>query len=381
MSSILFVSLMNSDPWGGSEVQWFAAANYALDKGDSVTCLVYDWYDKKAKMEKLVQNGATIIYIPNYGRAKKNLYQKLYFEWITRIQQRIFISSFNFSDYDFVVVNQGGFMEVANSPWKNIYKKLNSYVLTFHNYTLDFTFKPTKALVLKEWMLHSKYLICDAARIIKVLETQLNHQFTNIFPLVNPLTIPQSTTYTPYPLLQNNSYKIIMLAQLDVARKAQDNLIKAFANDNWKERNCIVEIYGAGEHYNLLKQLINQLQLNNKVFLKGNTNNVSAALEQAHLILQITHKDAMPISVIEAMSKSRAVVVSNVGDMPLWIKNFETGWVAKDASVEAIQETLEIAWQHREQWERLGKNAFDFFVKNFPHSVEDIFYNALTKPK
>ena len=76
------------------------------------------------------------------------------------------------------------------------------------------------------------------------------------------------------------------------------------------------------------------------------------------MVLQITHMDAMPISVIEAMSKSRAVVVSNVGDMPLWVKDFETGWVAENATVNAISNVLEIAWQNKEQWERMGKNAF-----------------------
>lgn len=378
MYSILFISLMNSDPWGGSEVQWFATANFALDKGNKVTCLVYEWEAKKEKMELLKNKGATIIYIPNFGRAKTNLYQRLSFEWITRGKQKTFINNFNFSIYNFVVVNQGGFMEVANNPWKNIYQKLPSYVLTFHNYNTSYNFKPQKAKVLTNWMQNAKYLICDAARIIQVLEPKLNQKFNKVLPLVNPLSIKKSTSYTSYPPLENGNYKIIMLAQLDVNRKAQDNLIKAFANNNWKNRNCILEIYGGGQHFNMLKQLITELDLHNKVFLKGNTNQVSDVLNSAHLVLQITHMDAMPISVIEAMSKSRAVVVSKVGDMPVWIKDFETGWVTENASVQNIETGLEVAWKHKDQWEQMGKNAFDFFNKNFPSSVEEVFYNALT---
>lgn len=378
MYSILFISLMNSDPWGGSEVQWFATANFALDKGNKVTCLVYDWEAKKEKMELLKNKGAIIKYIPNYGRAKTNLYQRLCFEWITRGKQKTFINNFNFSIYNFVVVNQGGFMEVANNPWKNIYQKLPSYVLTFHNYNTSYNFKTSKAKVLTNWMQNAKYLICDAARIIQVLEPKLNQKFNKVLPLVNPLSIQKSTSYTSYPPLENGNFKIIMLAQLDVNRKAQDNLIKAFANNNWKNRNCILEIYGGGQHFNMLKQLITDLGVQNKVFLKGNTNQVSDVLQSAHLVLQITHMDAMPISVIEAMSKSRAVVVSNVGDMPVWIKDFETGWVTENASVQNIETVLEIAWQHKEQWEQMGKNAFNFFNKNFPKSVEEVFYNTLT---
>jgi len=379
MSSILFISLMNSDPWGGSEVQWFATAKYALEKGDKVTCLVYDWEAKKAKMNMLAANGATIIYIPNYGRTKKSIYERLYFEWITRTKQKIFIQQFDFTQFDFIVVNQGGFIEVANSPWKNIFKQLPSYVLTFHNYALDINIKPANVTVLTAWMKNAKSLICDAAKIVNVLEAQLQQRFDNVLPLVNPLTIERSINYTPYPALQNDQYKIIMLAQLDIERKAQDNLIKAFANEVWKTRNCIIEIYGDGEHYQLLQQLIKEYNLQQQVFLMGNTNDVAGVLNNAHLVLQITHKDAMPISVIEAMSKSRAVVVSDVGDMPVWIKDFETGWVAKDATVESMQNVLETAWSNKEQWELMGKNAFDVFTKKFPTSVEEVFYQTLTK--
>lgn len=379
MNSILFISLMNSDPWGGSEVQWYATANYALEKGDKVTCMVYDWESKKERMELLKNKGATVIYIPNYGRRKKNLYQRLRFEWVTRLQQKHFIDTFNFSHFNFAVVNQGGFTEVIVNPWKRVFQKLPPYVLTFHNYNLNYEFKPHKAAILISWMKNAKYLICDAARIIHVLEPKLGQKFNKVLPLVNPLSIQKSTSYTSYPLLENGNYKIIMLAQLDVNRKAQDNLIKVFASDIWKQRNCVLEIYGGGEHFNLLQQLIADCGAHNKIFLKGNTNNVSEVLNSAHLVLQITHRDAMPISVIEAMSKSRAVVVSDVGDMPVWIKDFETGWVTEDASVQSIEKGLEIAWQNKEQWEQMGKNAYDYFKENFPASVEEIFYNTLTK--
>lgn len=228
-------------------------------------------------------------------------------------------------------------------------------------------------------MLNAKCLIFAAAKAISELEKQLNNSFKNVLTLASPLSIEKSLNYTPYPSLKNGKYKVIMLAHLDVNRKAQDNLIKAFANDVWKKRNVILEIYGGGEHFNMLQELITKLNLQEIVFLKGNTNNVAEVLNTAHLVLQITHKDAMPISVIEAMSKSRAVVVSNVGDMPVWIKDNETGWVTPDASIQSIEQGLETAWQNKTQWEQMGKNAFDFFNKNFPSSVEEVFYTTLIK--
>ena len=115
------------------------------------------------------------------------------------------------------------------------------------------------------------------------------------------------------------------------------------------------------------------------MFLKGITNNVSEVLDSAHLVLQITHRDAMPISVVEAMSKSRAVVVSDVGDMPLWVNEGENGWIAPDASVQSIADVLEKAWEKRNDWEQMGVNAFYTFLKKYPTSVDEEFYQIISQ--
>lgn len=371
---------MNSDPWGGSEVQWFALAMHYAKQQKNVTCLVYDWQEKKNKLQALKTLGALVIYIPNKGRAKKNIFERLRFEWITRLQQKLFINKFDFTKYDYVVVNQGGFMEVTNAPWKKINFKLKKYCLTFHNYTQDFRFKKEKANLLKNWMQHAHVNLGDAVRVGTILEGQLDIKLTNFYGLVNPLTITKSINYTQFPDLANGRYKIIMLAQLDVSRKAQDNLINAIAlGDAWKNRNVVFELYGSGNDFDYLNKLINELQLNEKVILKGNTTNVAEALQQSHLVLQITHKDAMPISVVEALSMSRAVVVSNVGDMPLWVQENYNGWVTPDASINSVRGVLETAWQQKNNWEQMGKNSFDLFQKKFPLSVEEEFDKLILK--
>jgi len=369
---------MNTDPWGGSEVQWEATAAYCLQKKMHVTCLVYDWKEKKVKLEGLKKMGATIYYIPNKGRRKENIFQRLRFEWFTRIEQRIYINSFDFSKFDLVVVNQGGFMDVTNNPWKKLYLKFKKYCLTYHNYTLQYQFKKTKADILKNWINNAHVNIGDAIKIKSILELQLNAEFKNFTSLVNPLTIERTKTITAYPELDQGNYKIIMLAQLDIARKAQDNLIRVFALPQWLTRNVIVELYGNGEHFDLLQNLIKENNLEHKIFLKGNTNNVSAVLETSHLVLQITHRDAMPISVVEAMSKSRPVIVSNVGDMPLWVDEEINGWISEDATVNSITEVLEKAWLKRENWKQMGEHSFNTFLKRYPESVAAEFYKLIS---
>jgi glycosyltransferase involved in cell wall biosynthesis len=369
---------MNSDPWGGSEEQWFTLAKYCCTINKKVTCLMYDWQDKRNKLQTLTDLGATIIYIPNKGRRKENLLQRIRFEWITRLEQIQFIKKFDFSKYDYVLVNQGGFMEVTNHPWKNLYSRFGKYSLTFHNYDKNFVFKPAKAKLLVKWMHNAHLNIGDAFRIGGILESQLQTKLDNWTSIVNPITIERSKTYTIYPNLVDGKYKIVMLAQLDITRKAQDNLVMALASDVWKSRNVIVELYGGGSDFDLLQNLIQQYNLQKLVVLKGNTKVVAKVLESAHIVLQITHRDAMPISVVEAMSKSRAVIVSDIGDMPLWVEDGINGWVSPDASIASIHNVLEKAWQQKENWELMGRNAFDTFTKKFPVSVEAFSYELIT---
>lgn len=377
MANLLFISLMNSAAWGGSEEIWLQTAKYALHHNNKVTCLVYDWEEKKKKLNVLLSIGATVIYIPNKGRKKKHFFEKLYYEWITKLRQYFFITQFSFNKYDTVVVNQGGFTDVTSGAWKYVYKKLPHYVLTFHNYDTHYSFKEKKRINLISWIEKAHTSFFASQTMIGVLQHQLNKTFNNAQVFLNPLTIATATTITPYPTLENNNWVMVMLAQLDVNRKAQDNLITALSNNYWHNKNFIVKLYGSGKDKSFLQALISQHGLDEKVILMGHTNNVEEVLNNAHLVLQITHKDAMPISVVEAMSKSRPVIVSNVGDMPLWIQNNETGWVAKDASVDNIEKILEIAWSNKDKWEQMGKNAFEFFSNKFSTSAEKFFYNKI----
>jgi glycosyltransferase involved in cell wall biosynthesis len=365
---------MNSDAWGGSEELWHKTAISCLSKNIDVTCLVYHWQQKESRLKELKECGATILYIPNSGRKKENIWQRLRFEWITRLQQKRFINQINYTKFDNVLVNQGSFMEVTNNPWKRLYKRLTNYSITYHNYIEGFEFEPKKAEILKSWMEHAQHNFFASFNGCKVLEEQLeNYSIPNQVVFINPITIPIKETATPYKLVTSLTIKMVVLASLEVERKAQDNLIKALSTEKWKQRNWVLEIYGSGKDFLLLQNLIKSLSLNNKVMLMGNSNKVAEVLENAHLVLQITHMDAMPIVVVEALCMARPVVVSKIGDMPLWVKENENGWIANDASIENIDSILEKAWSNFDQWEQMGEASFNIFKKKFPTSPEENF--------
>ena len=125
-----------------------------------------------------------------------------------------------------------------------------------------------------------------------------------------------------------------------------------------------------------MQKLIDETGLGEKVVLKGHTADVKAALTEAHLLLQMTHIDAMPLAVMEALAMAKPLVVSDIGDMPQWVEEGSNGWISDDASVEAINQTLEKAWQNRERWEEMGKQSFQLFKEKFPRGTGSVFFEA-----
>jgi glycosyltransferase involved in cell wall biosynthesis len=370
MPSVFFISAMNGDAWGGSEQLWYKTALHALEKNWQVSCAVYNWPAKEEKLQTLEQYGAVVYRLPNKGVEKKNLVQKIQFKLTKKILVKNAILSLPFEKHDITVVNFGEF-ENTHKVWSKVYKKLGQFILLFHNYKEGQTLKPGKVRIMRSWLSNSQLNLFASRRIIEVLEENSGISVTNADVLLNPISFPVPSQFTPYPSLQNGNYCFVMLAALEAWRKAQDNLIMTLSSEKWKQRNWVLHFYGEGKDKQKLRDLIWDNGLEQKIFLKGHTNDVRSVLRNSHLLLQMTHIDAMPLAVVEAMAVGRPVAVSKIGDMPYWINEEKTGWISEDASIEHIDHTLEKAWQQKQQWAQMGESAFILFKEKFSSSPEE----------
>jgi glycosyltransferase involved in cell wall biosynthesis len=217
--------------------------------------------------------------------------------------------------------------------------------------------------------------IGDAGRIFSVIKSTCDLDIPQNYVLFNPVTIQLPDRQTPFTSSAEDKLKFIVLAELDVKRKAQDLLIKALAAKKWKTRNYTLNIYGNGKDKQILGKLINETGLSSKVFLKGFTKDVKEVLANSHVLLQLTHIDAMPISVTEALAMSRAIIASDVGDMPLWINEGVNGWITEKVSIEEIDRVLENAWQQRNKLEEMGRESYKIFKQKYPENPVEYFLN------
>jgi glycosyltransferase involved in cell wall biosynthesis len=360
---------MNGAPWGGSEELWYRSALALTRSGVKTGCAVYGWKEKEKRLQELEAAGCRAYRLPNRDRSKKGL-SRLIDKQKNNSELKRAIQELPLKEYKTVVINQGGF-EVVSPPWQKFYEQLDQYVLLFHNYDESQKFSVNEKNILSEWMTRSKANLFAAQKMKEVIETQLNFKISKASVFLNPITFKPPTTETPYPATDSH-YIFSVFAALDIKRKAQSKLIWLLSSEKWKERPIILNIYGEGKDKAQLQQLIDKSSLGKRVFLKGHISDVPAAMKETHLVLQLSDIDAMPLSVVEAMAMSRPLVVTRVGDMPLWVRENENGWVS-GTDPGPIDETLENAWQSRARWSEMGKASFRIFRDKFPDSAEQNF--------
>lgn len=366
MKSILFLSVMNGAAWGGSEELWYQSALWTARNGYPTGVCCFAWKAKSKKIQALEQAGCQLFLLPG-----KEMTGKM--PLLGKLKGKAALRKVPFETYDQIIVSQGGWKDVAHAPFKKLYQRLKNYSLLYHNYNVQEKFSRRRSLAMKEWVNKASKNLGDTEKIFLAMATSYIMAIPNQGKLFNPLTFETPATPAPYPGQQQDNYIFSVFAALDTERKAQEILIEALAGEQWRDKNWELHLYGEGKDKKLLQELIASRQMQGKIFLRGKADNYQEAIRQTHLVLQITHIDAMPITVMDAMAMARPVVVSDVGDMPNWIKQDLNGWVANYVTVDSINHTLRLAWERKENWEAMGKESFAIFHRDFPEQPVEYF--------
>lgn len=361
--AFVFLSAMNGDAWGGSEAWWFVVAQALARQGHEVTCAYFDWPEQKQWVhDALEAAGCRIKKLPNPKFAHGFIDRF----WI-RNKGRVKVTRLVTEQPCLVIISQGGYEDVTHSPFHNLLPFLQKFILVSHNYNEAHRLSGSRSRQLEKWYERSILNWVASARIPLAIEKVAGFLPEHTEVLINPISIPVSTNVVPLPTRsENDPFIFVMLTQLDCKRKAQDLLLLSLDTDAWKSRSWELHIYGDGADQSYLQELIQKLGLTHHVFLKGRSNQVAEILQNADVLFQITRIDAMPLSVCEAMSVGRPCVVSQVGDMPNWVKHETHGWVVPELTVESIQGTLELMWAQRNQWKMYGEAAFQRFHELYP---------------
>ena len=350
-----FVSI-SGVAWGGSEVLWVAVAKEALHQGHQVMVSVFDWQPQHPTIQELKTLGATFIYRRRfYPTFSKRLKKKIVNKFRIAGNKLTYHNYLNDFKADRILFNLGGGDEIAQDntdlmvfvkqtqiPFSVFYHSLSKQVLYADNIVENFRILFHKAT--------SNFFTSKMQ--IDLMEKQLQYRFTNASIVHHPLR-----TIREFPLLLNKEDKIYfcIIGSLVCRWKGQDIVLKILAKEKWLSRNWVLNIYGEGEDEFILKEIVKQSGINERVFFYGFNNDIEKILKENHLVLIPSKQDSGPIVLFEAMLAARPVVGSHIGAMPDYIVQRETGVLAEGISENDFEDALETAWINRDKWVAWGR--------------------------
>ncbi len=125
-------------------------------------------------------------------------------------------------------------------------------------------------------------------------------------------------------------------------QKGFDVLIKAYAIFNEKHNDYILNIYGDGPDFSSLKDLINSLNLNEKVNLLGNRRDAIDDISESKLFVLSSRFEGMPNALLEAMASGVACISTDCPFGPNEIiENGKNGILVQVDDVEELAKNLE----------------------------------------
>lgn len=378
MASILFLSSMNGGPWGGSEGLWSRAAQRLAAEGHRVACAAFDWPEKAPRWQALRVGGCEVIPLPNWRRRKATLLDRLVHELLAKPAQTLAVRRLPWGRFDHVAFSQGAWDEVTTQPFRGLDRLARSYSIAYHSY--QEIGGPRRQADLRRLVSGARWNLFASERGRAVLAERLALEPPNAVLLHNPLSFPVPDAEPAWPPADGaGTLRLVGLGTLHYDTKAQDVLLDALSGEAWRAREWSLDLYGEGPQRADIEARARALGLGERVTVRGHTGDVGAALARAHVLVQCSRVEAMPIAVHEAMAMARPAVVTRIGDMPRWISHGETGFVAERPEPEEVARALEAAWRARGSLAELGRRARAVFLARFPRDPVGEFASRLVE--
>jgi len=372
MKRILFISSNTHTPWGGSEVLWYKTAVFLKSQKTDIDVVVAarKWPHVPRHIQEIMDVGGCIYDLPMNPTTPME-YLKGKCKGALELQKKRLIQKVS---PDLILHSMGkGFeggdwMRVAHDlsvPYSNLIQ-LASELQWPSNGEVDLYRNGYRHA-------HANFFVSEGNR--NIVCRQLGMDLPNAAIVRNP--IPVSRHVLPYPKIKEE-YHLALPAQLVPIHKGQDLLFEVLAQEKWKQRPLHLSLYGDGDCQKSLQYYSQYLGLKN-VHFKGYSTNIEEVWRKNHLLVMSSRMEGLPLTLIEAMSCGRSAVVTGVAGMPECVKDGETGFIAKAAHPEFLDDALERAWQSRHHWQKMGELAAEQVQKLIPYEPVGEFANTLLK--
>ncbi|MHA6250850.1 glycosyltransferase [Oceanobacillus sp. CAU 1775] len=175
--------------------------------------------------------------------------------------------------------------------------------------------------------------------------------------------------------LFNNFYKnkdknLAVIVSRYSSIKRIDHSIKAFAKVVQEVPNARLEIWGSGRQKDNYISLINELGLENHVFLKGFTHDSDAAFQKGLFSLFTSKTEGFGLSCLESMSNETPVISYDFKYGPRdMIVNNDNGFLINNGDNDELASKMIYLFKNPTDAIKMGKRARKYVSKNFSLKV------------
>jgi glycosyltransferase involved in cell wall biosynthesis len=355
---ILFVSSMESFPWGGSEELWSRATLRLVEQGHAVAASVKGWPDLHPRVVALKHAGVTV-----YPRVpvsvtpptlRSRIAWRLFGKAISPTPRDQFLTLLDTFRPDLVCVSQGNVLDGLGYLERCRERNVPYVILSQANAESVW---PNDEVSERLFQVYggakSSYFV--SAANLQLLELQLGSKVPNAEVVQNPFNV-QWDSMSQWPL-QNDPWRLACVARLEPSAKGQDILLQVLATDTWRARNLQVRFFGAGPMQRSLQRLAVTLGLSEHVHFCGHVDNVESIWETHHALVLPSRFEGLPLALCEAMLCGRPCIVTAVAGNPEVVIDRTTGFLAEAATPMHLACAMEEAWRERDRWEEIGMAA------------------------
>lgn len=336
MRTTKIITLFTPGPFGGAE-RVIVAGLSALVQNDPHHEL---WLIQEARAPQLVNELRQ--YLPS------NLKIKI-FQAQSIIDIKL-INDLKFALKDVALIHAHGFKAATYAFLAKAHQKL---IVTHHgitSHTLKVRlYERLERLVMK----HSNAVIA----VSHVMRRQLieHHLKQNLITVIeNPLSItPQDLNST------NSTTHFLFVGRLSPEKGAADLIL---ALNELSEMDWKLTIVGDGIEHERIKSLINP-SIQSRIALAGFQKDVASFLSRSHALVMPSHREGLPMALIEAICMGLPVIGSQVGALPDLITS--NGVLVKPHNPTELSQALRLFINNRESFLQHGKEQKNDFIKRF----------------
>lgn len=345
MNRIFFVSTVEAH-WGGSEVLWSAAALAARASGCAVAAY-FPYYKHTPQTRQLAAAGVELF----HGSAPPTRWWR---RWLRPVPDRAerFRQALQRFQPELVLINQGAACD-GLSEISACHAQGRRYAIL--NQAVEPTLPAHPRLPeIRTAFEQAAHIWCVSAENLALLRTSLGRPLSHAESVPNAYGCSFDVT-CPWPAKDSPS-RLAVVARLTTLQKGQDLLLEVLAAPKWRTRDLQITLFGEGEDRAQLAARSRELHLHG-VHIPGHSASVGAIWEEHHALVLPSRFEGHSLAMIEAMLHGRPVIATPVGGTAGYILEGDTGFLADEISVVALDAALERAWTRRADWRRIGENA------------------------